>query len=480
VAILKDIGVQTSTAADAQALKWGSTGADLMIASAPSIMRGLAGNDTLRGSAGNDLLDGGAGNDSLDGGAGLDTAVFEGARASYTITRAASGAATVAAPQNADSLASVERLQFADVNVALDIDGNGGKAYRLYQAAFDRVPDVPGLGYQMRDLDNGLSIVDVARNFILSPEFQATYGALTDSQFVTQLYRNVLDREPEQAGLDFHVNNLANGVSREATLVGFSESPENKANVLPTIQNGMVYTVDGAGVPMTAANSLAASVPSLTVAGGSRGTDSLTGVEKLVFSDMSIDLGIKGDSQQISAGQLKLLQELYVAFFNRVPEAEGLGFWIDQVAAGRNLASIADAFYAAALVYSDLTGYSSSMTNLDFVKVVYANVLGRTDGGDAEGLAFWSGALEQGTETRGSLVEAILDSAHTFKGHAQFGYVADLLDNKALVAQYFAIEQGISYTDPATSIERGMAIADAVTSTSTSEAITLIGVPQIL
>ena len=143
-----------------------------------------------------------------------------------------------------DTLVNVERIKFADAYVALDTAGNAGMAYRLYQAAFDRTPDQGGLGFQMKALDDGLNIAQVAANFIASPEFQRTYGALNDTQFVNQLYQNVLHRAADASGLAFHTNNLATGANTRANvLVGFSESPENQAALIGTIQNGMVYTL---------------------------------------------------------------------------------------------------------------------------------------------------------------------------------------------------------------------------------------------
>ncbi|HSV79694.1 MAG TPA: DUF4214 domain-containing protein [Ramlibacter sp.] len=206
------------------------------------------------------------------------------------------------------------------------------------------------------------------------------------------------------------------------------------------------------------------------------GMDGLAGVERIVFSDMAVNLQIGAAAQAITPVELRLLQELYVAFFDRVPEADGLAFWIGRVQAGQSIASIADAFYAAALLYPSLTGYTAGMTHADFVQTIYRNVLGRTEGADLEGLAYWTNGLETGTQTRGSLVTAILHSAHTFKGDATWGWVADLLDNKALVAQRFAVELGLNYDTPEASIAHGMQIADAITATDTAAAIALIGV----
>jgi hypothetical protein len=116
------------------------------------------------------------------------------------------------------------------------------------------------------------------------------------------------------------------------------------------------------------------------------------------------------------------------------------------------------------------------MTNADFVNVIYRNVLGRKDGADAEGLAYWTGELSSGRASRGTLVNTILDSAHTFKGHATFGYVADLLENKVSVAKQVAIDWGLNYLSTSDAVSYGMAIAKAVTATDTSVAVALVGI----
>jgi serralysin len=209
----------------------------------PDNVLGTAGNDAISAQAGNDTVNGGAGNDTVDGGSGIDVAVFSGARANYAISHSGS-TWTVSGTDGVDTLVNVERLHFADEKVAIDTSGNGGQAYRLYKAAFDRVPDLPGLGYQMNELDKGFSLAQVATAFIASPEFQSLYGsAVDDTAFVTLLYRNVLDREPEAEGLAYHLNDLAHGVTRAQILANFSESPENQANVLGLIDSGMVYVL---------------------------------------------------------------------------------------------------------------------------------------------------------------------------------------------------------------------------------------------
>jgi serralysin len=210
-------------------------------------LNGNGGNDQLNGKGGNDWLNGGDGNDTIDGGAGNDMAIYAGARDTYTVGRPAGGmpATVVAADQSSDALVSVERLQFADTAVAYDIDGNAGKAFRLYQAIFDRPSDTAGLGYWINVSDNGAAWTDIAGGFTHSAEFDAMYGInSTNTQFLTALYHNALHRDLDQGGLDYWLDVMANhGQTREMVLLGFSESAENKAQVIGSIQNGIEFTV---------------------------------------------------------------------------------------------------------------------------------------------------------------------------------------------------------------------------------------------
>lgn len=105
-----------------------------------------------------------------------------------------------------------------------------GQAYRLYKAAFNRLPDVDGLAFWEDKLKTGTTLQQIAFGFIQSAEFVSLYGTNPSStDFCTRLYSNVLGRAPDTSGLAFWVNNLDKGaISRVDTLIGFSESQENK------------------------------------------------------------------------------------------------------------------------------------------------------------------------------------------------------------------------------------------------------------
>jgi hypothetical protein len=201
-----------------------------------------AGSDVLNGNAYNNSFKGYAGNDRIDGSTGIDTAYFSGFKSRYTISISGS-AMSVVGPDGTDTLLNIERLQFDDKALAVDINGNAGQVYRLYQAAFDRKPDMGGLGVWINQMDNGQSLEWVSAQFQTSQEFKIKYGSsVSTDQFVTLLYQNVLHRLPDSGGLSAWKGALDAGAqSRAQVLAGFSESTENQIALIGSIQNGIEY-----------------------------------------------------------------------------------------------------------------------------------------------------------------------------------------------------------------------------------------------
>lgn len=141
-----------------------------------------------------------------------------------------------------DRLMNIERLIFPDQAYALDVDGVAGQAYRLYRAAFDRTPDLGGLGFWIGHMDNGLSLQAVAQGFVGSAEFASLYGvAPTDRAFLQAVYRNVLHRDPDGAGLAYWMDALQSGLPRHELLAHFSESAENREALIDIIGGGFPY-----------------------------------------------------------------------------------------------------------------------------------------------------------------------------------------------------------------------------------------------
>jgi Ca2+-binding RTX toxin-like protein len=207
----------------------------------------LSGNDTINGSSGDNDLIGYGGNDRIDGGGGIDTVYFRGFKSQYTVQKSGT-ALQVSGPDGIDTLLNVERLHFDDTTLSFDTTGHSAQAYRLYQAAFNRTPDQTGLGWQIKAMDSGTSLEQVSQNFINSTEFKSLYGTTpSNTQLVTLLYNNVLHRTPQQAEVDFWVGILdgTNPNSHQTSaqvLMNFSESAENQAQVVGTLQAGFNYT----------------------------------------------------------------------------------------------------------------------------------------------------------------------------------------------------------------------------------------------
>lgn len=210
---------------------------------------------TLKGGGGLLGVNAGDGNDvitladnghTVDGGAGFDVVKVAAPLAAYAVLASKSGPGFTLTDRDGvvTQLLNVERVSFADTAYALDIDGHGGQAYRLYQAAFAREPDKGGLGFWISKIDQGVSLVASAQGFIESPEYQAKYGlASSNRELVYQYYANILHRAPEDAGLDFWVDVLdTHKASVAQVLAAVSESPENQHNVAQLIANGFAYT----------------------------------------------------------------------------------------------------------------------------------------------------------------------------------------------------------------------------------------------
>ena len=200
---------------------------------ASETLAGLAGNDTLDGGAGDDLIVGGAGADFLVGGAGSDTAAYLGASTGFTLTFAQGQEVTVAdrsGAEGTDRVSGVEWIAFGDGQM-LNLDKIDGVAalgaadldvlIEVYIAYFNRAPDALGLYFWGNALADGIPLADIAALFLDQDETRATYPAsLSNLEFATQVYSNVLGRTPDADGLAFWQGQLDSGaVSRDVFIL---------------------------------------------------------------------------------------------------------------------------------------------------------------------------------------------------------------------------------------------------------------------
>ena len=99
------------------------------------------------------------------------------------------------------------------------------------------------------------------------------------------------------------------------------------------------------------------------------------------------------------------MTRLYSAFYVRIPDYNGLVYWAQQRRSGVSMASIANTF-ARTPEFRDLYG---TVTNAQFVDLVYENVLGRPP--SASDRTYWTGELNAGRRTRGTLMIGFSESA---------------------------------------------------------------------
>ena len=101
--------------------------------------------------------------------------------------------------------------------------------------------------------------------------------------------------------------------------------------------------------------------------------------------------------------QQNAISALYIALFNRAPDAEGFKFWTDGLDSGATLPATANAFLASP---EALDIYSATQTPAQFVATFYQTVFGRAP--DTGGLAFWTGVLNTASENDPDTAKAVL------------------------------------------------------------------------
>lgn len=119
-----------------------------------------------------------------------------------------------------------------------DLDEEAAQVARMYDTALGRLPDVGGLDFWTRGInENRLTLQNMADQFVNSTEFQATYGSLSNRDFVRTIYQNTLDRPGDQGGIDYWTSRLDQDATRAQVVTGFSESAEHQLLTAPNIRS---------------------------------------------------------------------------------------------------------------------------------------------------------------------------------------------------------------------------------------------------
>jgi hypothetical protein len=101
------------------------------------------------------------------------------------------------------------------------------------------------------------------------------------------------------------------------------------------------------------------------------------------------------------------ITSLYIGYFGRAPDPEGLNYWVGRLADGFSLAEIAESFSVQAesqAKYPYLSNPNIASPQA-FITQVYLNLFNRVP--DAEGLAYWTAQLESGADVGDFILDVI-------------------------------------------------------------------------
>ena len=183
------------------------------------------------------------GDERFVGGAGLDVLSYELSRASYEVSK--SGNLFVVTDNvgngGVDVLTSIERLQFKDVKLALDLNGNAGDVVKTLGAVFGATaiknhPEYVGLGLTYRDAGmsyQALMALALKAANLTSPE-----------SIVAQLWLNVMRKEGSPSELQPFVQMLKAGTPPEDLGVLAANTEQNLINInlVGLTNSGVVYS----------------------------------------------------------------------------------------------------------------------------------------------------------------------------------------------------------------------------------------------
>jgi hypothetical protein len=176
--------------------------------------------DGYSGLAGDDRITGGGGDDTIDGGAGIDTAIYAQVRSLYNVARSGSSwsVAQKVGSEGTDLVFAVERLQFKDIRVALDLDGAAGHAAQVIRALLgpQHLQNETYVGIGLQLFDQGASyasVVELALSVV--PAFA---GGSSNADFVRHVYRNVIGVEASPADVALYAGLIDAGVYTQSSL----------------------------------------------------------------------------------------------------------------------------------------------------------------------------------------------------------------------------------------------------------------------
>ncbi len=182
-------------------------------------------------------------------------------------------------------------------------------AQQMYVAYYGRPADPGGLAYWADIFDATSDLTEALAAFGNASEFTDNFGALSNSDLVTNLYQQMYGHDPDPAGLEFYLNRIDTGVATLASIAkqiadGSQSTDLSTLNNRIEVANTFTTQLEATGAAYTGANiadaqAILAAVDD-TESSKTSGNDSATTfVNDLPDADNSVgnDGGIFGTSQ---------------------------------------------------------------------------------------------------------------------------------------------------------------------------------------
>lgn len=183
----------------------------------------------------------------------------------------------------------------------------------------------------------------------------------------------------------------------------------------------------------------------------------------------------------ITAAMRTSVTQLYTALFGRAPEADGLGYWVNAMAGGKSMQTIAGEMYATT---DARVQYPLFLTNSEIVTTFYTNTLGRAP--DQAGLDYWTAALNN--KSVGVVISEMITAVTSWSDTTDAAAISSqqLFNNKIAVGEYFAetlrsndvtlaatVINSSNVTTAASSVTAAQAVAANAGATAVAQTFTL-------
>jgi hypothetical protein len=184
----------------------------------------------------------------VTGTTGVDTYVFDGKAADFTLTKTASkiSAVSTLSPTVSFELADHERVVFTDKAIAYDASGKAGDVYALLAAGLG-VADVTkayeGIGIKLADA--GWTSKQLAEALLATDVYKADAGGVSNETFIKQVYKNVFGTDATYTQVTSYVDWMTSSkLSQADVLVAASELPafETTIGLVGLATTGIEYT----------------------------------------------------------------------------------------------------------------------------------------------------------------------------------------------------------------------------------------------